>query len=394
LSGNCSSPTAPYIIAQDNTNKGFLMPHPVIALLIFVLSPLSVMAQIFETEELTLEAETIASGLSHPWGMSELPDGSILVTERGGALWRIAEGEKTRISGVPQVAAVGQGGLLDIAADENFEQNRKVYFTWSEAGEGGYSTALSSAVLSSDNERLENLKRLFTMAKKTTKGQHFGSRIVLAPDDKLFMTMGDRGEAERAQDLSDHAGSVIRLNRDGSIPPDNPFVDNPDALDELWSKGHRNPQGADWHVPSGTLWTVEHGARGGDEINRPQAGRNYGWPVISYGRHYSGAKIGKGQEAGGYEQPLWYWDPSIAPSGMAFYDGDLIPEWQGDILVGALKFQLLARLDLENGEIVDEERLLEDEFGRIRDVDVFSDGAVYLLTDEPDGQLLRLAPAD
>lgn len=348
-------------------------------------------ADIYNTEEAKITVETITSGLNHPWGMTELPDGAILVTERDGRLLRIANGEKTEISGVPNVAAVGQGGLLDIAADEKFAENRKLYFTWSEPGDGGYSTALSTATLSTDNQNLENVTRIFAMEKKTSAGQHFGSRIVLAPDGKLFMTMGDRGNAPRAQDSFDHAGSVVRLNRDGSIPKDNPFADGKEGLAELWSTGHRNPQGADWHEPSGTLWIVEHGARGGDEINQPKQGLNYGWPEISYGRHYSGAKIGQGAQAPGFEQPEWYWDPSIAPSGLAFYDADEIPGWKGDLLVGALKFQMLVRLDFEDGRIVGEERLLQGKYGRIRDVRVFSDGAVYLLTDDDDGKLLRIS---
>ena len=361
-------------------------------ILFFLAGSAAAAAQIFETAEIDIRVEAVETGLVHPWGMTQLPDGSILVTERRGRLWRLVDGELREIANLPGIAAVGQGGLLDIAADEDFDANRKIYFTWSQPGSGGYGTALSSATLSADFSRLENVSELFSMEKKTGAGRHFGSRIVLAPDDMLFITTGDRGDGPRAQDFSDHAGAVIRLRRDGSVPSDNPFAQDPDAQPELWSKGHRNPQGADWI--DGELWTVEHGAQGGDEINVPKAGRNYGWPRISYGRHYSGAKIGVGTEAEGLEQPVYFWDPSIAPSGMAVYDSDLISPWRGDVLVGALKYQMLVRLDREDGRIVGEERLLGQEFGRIRDVDVFADGAVYLLTDEANGQLLRITPAE
>lgn len=347
-----------------------------------------------ETREIRLKAEIIADDLHHPWGMAQLPDGSFLVTERRGRLIHLRAGERVEIGNLPDIAAFGQGGLLDLALDPEFAENRRLFFTWSEAGAGGTSTALSAAILPAGSNRLEEVTTLFSMQPKTRSGHHYGSRIVISPDGKLFMTMGDRGDRDRAQDFNDHAGSVIRLNLDGSIPEDNPFLGKPGAMPELWSKGHRNPQGADWNPFRNELWTVEHGAQGGDEINRPQPGLNYGWPVISYGRHYSGAKIGVGTEAPGFEQPLYYWDPSIAPSDMAFYDHDLIAPWKGDLLVGALKYQMLVRLVLENGNIVAEERIASGRFGRIRDVDIFADGAVYLLTDEPDGQLIRLSPAE
>ncbi len=211
------------------------------------------------------------------------------------------------------------------------------------------------------------------------------------PDGTLFVTVGDRGERDRAQDFSDHAGSVIRINGDGSVPDDNPFASGADGLPELWSKGHRNPQGAVYDPISKAIWTVEHGARGGDELNRPEAGKNYGWPVISYGRHYSGGKIGVGTEAPGYEQPAWYWDPSIAPSGLAVYDGEMFPEWKGDFLVGALSFQLLSRLSRDaDNRITGEERMFAEQFGRIRDVSVAPDGSVWLLTDEDRGAIIRI----
>ncbi len=376
--------------------RSFRANLPLIVLLsAFVYAPSPANAvDSYNTQKHSIVVETVADGLDQPWGMTELPDGSILVTEKGGKLWRIENGNKTEVTGLPNISATGQGGLLDIAADEDFQNNRKIYFTWSEPGPGGSGTALSSARLSDDNQALEDLTLLFSMNKKSQGGRHFGSRIILAPEDKIFITTGDRGEPDRAQDYSDHAGAVIRLNRDGSVPDDNPHAaagDN-NTQPELWSKGHRNPQGADLNPQSGELWIIEHGARGGDEVNIPVAGKNYGWPEISYGRHYSGQKIGQGFEAPGFEQPIWYWDPSIAPSGAAFYDGDLFPEWQGDLLVAALKFQMLVRLEVDGDQITGEERLLEDRYGRIRDVEVFSDGAVYLLTDSSDGRLLRITP--
>ncbi|MEC9343093.1 MAG: PQQ-dependent sugar dehydrogenase [Pseudomonadota bacterium] len=347
----------------------------------------------FSSEQGPIRVETVADRLHHPWGMAELPDGSILVTERRGRLLRLVGDTRHEVAGVPQVAAFGQGGLLDIAVDEDFASTRRLWLTYSEPGAGGASTALGTATLSGDGTRLEGFERLWAMSIKTPVGRHFGSRIVLATDGKLFVTTGDRGNGDRAQDFFDSAGAVIRLNRDGTVPSDNPFANGEKGLPELWSKGHRNVQGAAWDAARDRLWTLEHGARGGDEINAPQPGRNYGWPVITYGTDYDGTKIGVGTAAQGYEQPLYYWDPSIAPSGLAVYDGDLFAQWKGDLLVGALKYQLLSRLDVENGEIVGEERMLEGDYGRIRDVRVFGDGAVWLLTDEANGKLLRITPA-
>jgi glucose/arabinose dehydrogenase len=349
-------------------------------------------AQNFQARDHAFRVEIVAEGLQNPWGMAMLPDGSMLVTERAGRLLLIADGKKNEIAGLPAIGVMGQGGLLDIVADEDFASSRRVFFTYAEQGLTGFSTALATATLSADDARLEGVKKLFAMSKKTMRGQHFGSRIVLMPDGTLFLTTGDRGEGRRAQDMRDHAGAVIRLNRDGSVPATNPFADGKDALPQLWSKGHRNPQGAARNPQTGELWTVEHGARGGDEINIPRAGLNYGWPEISYGVNYNGTKIGVGSQAPGFEQPIHYWDPSIAPSGMAFYSGDLFPQWKGDLFVGALRAQMLVRLDIEGGRIAGEERLLQGEFGRIRDVRVFPDGAIWLLTDEGDGQLLRLTP--
>ena len=359
--------------------------------------PSAAIAKDYKTETVTVAADTVVDNLDHPWGLAFLPDGALLVTERSGTMRIVRNGKASKpVENVPEVAARGQGGLLDVALAPEFERSGRIYFTYSEPGRGGAGTALASArlVRTDGSAALEDVKVLVSMNRKTQKGQHFGSRIVIAPDGKLFVTMGERGEQKRAQDFKDHAGSVLRINADGSIPKDNPFADGGKGLPELWSKGHRNPQGAAWDPVTNSLLTLEHGAKGGDEINQPRAGRNYGWPVISYGEDYSGAKIGVGTEAEGYEQPLYYWDPSIAPSGLAVYQGKMFPEWNGDLLAGALKFELLVRLDRdEKGAMKGEERLFEGEFGRIRDVRVAPDGSIYLLTDDSNGKIVRLTRA-
>lgn len=359
--------------------------------------PTAANAKDFKTETVVVAAETVAENLDHPWGLAFLPGNALLVTERSGTMRIVENGEVSKpIANVPKVAASGQGGLLDVVLAPDFAKSSRIYFTFSQPGKGGAGTALASAKLvrSTNSAALEDVSLLVSMSKKTRKGQHFGSRIVIAPDGKLFVTMGERGEKTRAQDFKDHAGSVLRINADGTIPSDNPFANGKEALPEIWSKGHRNPQGAIWDPVTRSLLTLEHGAKGGDEINQPRAGKNYGWPVISYGRDYSGAKIGKGTAAAGYEQPLYYWDPSIAPSGLAVYDGDMFPEWKGDLLAGALKFEMLVRLDRDKkGAMKGEERLFEGEFGRIRDVRVAPDGSVYLLTDAGNGKIVRLTRA-
>lgn len=353
---------------------------------------------VFQTEAVPVEAEVIASGLQNPWGFDFLPGGEAIVTERPGRLRILTrDGLSLPVEGVPEVAARGQGGLLDVAAAPDFENSKLVFFSFSEPGEGGAGTAVARARLAREGgaARLKDVRVIFSMAKKTGTRQHFGSRLVFAPDGTLFVTTGDRGEPGRAQDMQDHAGSVVRIAADGSIPADNPSPDGSKHLPEIWSKGHRNAQGATWDPVLGALLTVEHGAQGGDEVNNPQAGRNYGWPVVSYGLSYTGQRIGVGAAAPGYEQPLFYWDPSIAPSGLASYRGDMFPEWNGDLIVGSLKFRLVSRLDRdESGKILGEERMLEGEFGRIRDVNVAPDGSIWLLTDERDGQVIRLRRAD
>ena len=349
----------------------------------------------FETEKGTINVESIVTGLEYPWGMTMLPNGKILVTERGGTLKLVDPSSKqiTQVRGAPKVWANRQGGLLDIAADPDFANNNTVFFTFSDpAFLGGAGTAIASARFEETPvPRFTSIKKLFSMKKTTNSGVHFGSRIVFGPNGNIFFTTGDRGNRPRAQDPFDSAGKVLRIAKDGSIPKDNPFADGKKALPQIWSLGHRNPQGATLDQKTGQLWTLAHGARGGDEINTPMAGKNYGWPVISYGRHYSGGKIGIGTAAEGYEQPVYYWDPSIAPSGLDFYTGDLVPEWKGNLFAGALKDQLLSRLEIRDGKVVHEEQILEGEYGRIRDVRSFPDGALWLLTDDDEGQLLRIS---
>lgn len=366
------------------------------AALLLSLSPFYAAAEVFDSKHYRLKVVTVASGLEHPWGLAFLPRGRMLVTERPGRLRMVEKNGKLSppLQGLPAVAADGQGGLLDVALDPKFSENSRVYLSFAEPGPGGAGTAALRARLNAAENRIEQVKVIFRQIPKSGGGHHFGSRLVFARDGTLFITTGDRGEWERVQDFSVNRGQIIRIDSNGGIPPDNPFVGRAGYRPEVWSLGHRNPQGAALHPGSGDLWTVEHGAMGGDEINRPLPGRNYGWPVIAYGRHYSGEKIGVGHAKPGLEQPVFYWDPSIAPSGMAFYDGDKFPNWRGNLLIGALKFRLLARLTLSGGNIVAEERILEDLGERIRDVRQGPDGFIYLLTDADDGRILRLEPGN
>lgn len=344
------------------------------------------------SKKIPLLVETLATGLEQPWSVEILPDGSAIVSEKQGTLRLVKDGKVSApIAGVPPVSTEGQGGLLDIALAPDFATSRALYFTYSAPGDGGAGTALGKARLSQDGTRLEDETRLFLMSRLTSRGQHFGSRIAIAKDGSLFFGIGDRGEETRAQDPRDHAGAILHINPDGTPHADNPFIGTTNGLPEIWSKGHRNPQGLTIDARDGTLLTAEHGARGGDEVNTPQPGRNYGWPRVSHGRHYSGAEFELGSTAEGFEQPLYYWDPSIAPGAIAVYRGAMFPEWDGNLLVAALKFQLLARLERdESGAVVSEERLFDGEFGRIRDVVVAPDGALLLLTDDQ-GTLLRVS---
>lgn len=350
----------------------------------------------FKTEQASFVVETISDGLQHPWAVAFLPQGGYLVTERPGRLRIIdANGrlDPQPLAGLPAIAAHGQGGLLDVVLHPQFARNQLVYFSYAERDADGVGTNVARARL--DGRRLRDLKVLFRQQPKSGTGRHFGSRLVFDRDGYLFITLGDRGERERAQQLDDHAGTVIRLHDDGRVPADNPFVGRSDVRPEIYSYGHRNIQGATLHQPSNRLWTHEHGPQGGDEINLPQPGINYGWPVITYGVNYViGTQIGEGTHKAGMAQPLYHWVPSIAPSGMAFYTGDAFPAWQGDLFVGSLKYRQLVRLELDDNKVVHEERMLSDELGRIRDVRQGPDGLLYLLTDADNGRLVRLRPAD
>jgi len=342
-----------------------------------------------------VRVETVAGGLEHPWALAFLPDGRMLVTERPGHL-RIVERDgriSEPLAGVPEVLARGQGGLLDVALDPRFADNRLVYLSYSEPGAGGAAgTAVARGRLGEG--RLEDVRVIYQQQPKVRSSLHFGSRLVFARDGTLFVTQGDRGAyRDGAQDLSVGFGKIVRIKPDGSVPRDNPFVGRAGVRPEIWSYGHRNVQSAALHPKTGRLWTVEHGARGGDELNRPEAGKNYGWPVITYGIDYSGATIGEGTAKPGMEQPVYYWDPVIAPSGMTFYTGDAFPDWKGSLLIGSLQPGLLVRLTLEDGKVAREERYLGELRERIRDVRQGPDGLLYLLTDSSDGRILRVRPA-
>ena len=347
------------------------------------------------TEHYNVKVTTVATGLDHPWGLAFLPDGHMLVTERDtGAIRIVSKAGDLRapLQGTPEVFASGQGGMLDVTIDPEFKENQRVYFSFAESGNGGAGTTVGRGRLDTNENALRDVKILFRQQPKTVGGRHFGSRLVFSPKGHLYITVGERGERERTQDFAVNRGQVIRINRDGSIPDDNPFLGKAGYRPEIWSVGHRNPQGAARHPETGKLWINEHGARGGDEVNIPGAGRNYGWPVISYGTHYSGAKIGVGTHKNSMEQPIYYWDPSIAPSGMAFYTGDKFPKWRGNAFVGSLKYQLLVRLTLDGEKVISEERLLRIQ-RRIRAVVDGPDGYLYLLVDHNPGQILRLEPA-
>ena len=337
----------------------------------------------------------IADDLQHPWGLAFLPDGRILVTERPGRLRIIENGRLNPrpVSGLPEITASGQGGLLDVAIHPNYRDNGWIYFSFVGSGKGGMGTEVARARL--EGNRLKDLQLLFRMEHKSRTSRHFGSRLAFDGDGYLYISLGDRGDRPRAQRLIDHAGSVIRLHDDGRVPADNPFITRKGARPEIYSYGHRNIQGMALHPETGEVWTHEHGPQGGDEINIVRPGLNYGWPVITYGVNYGiGTRIGEGTRKPGMEQPLYYWVPSIAPSGMAFYTGDKFPQWRGSLFVGSLKFDLLARLTLKGSQVVGEERLLRNSLGRIRDVKEGPDGYLYLLIDAWDGSMVRIVPSN
>ena len=347
--------------------------------------------------EAALSHSVVASGLVHPWGLALLPDGQWLVTEKPGRMRVVsAEGRIGEpIAGLPAVAARGQGGLLDVILSPTFAQDRMIYWSYAEPRDGGNGTAVARGRLSEDLSKVENVQVLFHALPTYDGDKHFGSSLAFAPDGKLFITLGERSDKPmrpQAQDLGSHMGKTIRINADGSIPADNPFVRQAGARPEIWSLGHRNMQGIAVQPGTGAVWTVEHGTRGGDEINLDQAGKNYGWPGVAYGIEYNGSAIPEAVTAReGTEQPVYYWDPVIAPGGMTFYEGAMFPGWNGNLLVTGLGGKQLARLVLQNNRVVGEERLLTDLNARIRDVAVGPDGAVWVITDEDDGKLVRLA---
>ena len=367
------------------------------------ISTLGLSAALWAAGSPNLSTEIVADGLEHPWAVAFLPDGRYLVTERPGRM-RIVQGDgrlSAPLAGLPAVEAAGQGGLLDVVLDSDFARNRQLYFCYSEPGSGAdsskNSTALASARLSDDASRLEQVKVLFSQRPKYASALHFGCRIVERmvdgkSDGTLFLALGERSRyKEEAQNLKSHLGKIVRIAKDGSVPRDNPFAGRADAWPEIWSYGHRNAQGAAL-APDGSLWMHEHGPQGGDEVNRPEAGKNYGWPVITHGENYGGGKIGAGiTRKEGMDQPLHYWVPSIAPSGMAFVTSDRYgAQWKGSLVVGSLKFQRLERLTIRSGKVTASEQALPRLGQRVRDVRQGPDGWLYLLTDAQGGQLLRV----
>jgi len=363
------------------------------ALLVFLLTASPAFAQTFGSEQHEFRLVRVVDGLEQPWSMAFLPDGRMLITEKAGRL-RVVQGGKLLpepIGGLPQVTVHGQGGLHDVVLHPRFEKNQLVYLAYAARGADGFGTELARGRLA--GQRLENVQVLFRQSPKGSRGQHFGGRIVFDRAGYLYLTLGDRGEMARAQRPDDHAGSVIRLHDDGRVPKDNPFAGKAGWKPEKFTLGNRNMQGAALHPQTGALWTHEHGPQGGDEVNIIRAGANYGWPVITYGVNYGlGTRIGEGTSKAGMEQPLYYWVPSIAPSGMAFYDGERFPRWKGNLFVGALRDRMLVRLQLDGEKVVKEERLLQNAIGRIRDVRAGPDGYIYLLTDDSAGVLARLEP--
>jgi aldose sugar dehydrogenase len=360
------------------------------AALIFAPWPVLAAERVIDSETGKIKVETVTDGLSQPWGLAFLPDGRMLVTEKSGQLRVVSkDGTKSEpLAGVPKVVAAEQGGLLDVAIDPDFANNNFVYLSYSEPGEGGAGTAVARGKLGPTG--LDDVRVIFRQQPKVSGSGHFGSRFAFAPDGKLFVMLGDRQKLDPAQDLGSHIGKIVRINPDGSVPEDNPFVAQSDALPEIWSYGHRNAQGGAIHPETGKLWEHEFGPRGGDELNIPEAGKNYGWPEVSWGVHYSGAKIPNPPTRPEFADAIHHWNPSISPSGMAFYTEDAIPGWKGNLLIGGLGTLGIVRLTLNGEKVVGEERLSLG--ARIRDVRQGPDGAVYAL-DETNGQILRLTPA-
>ena len=336
----------------------------------------------------------LAKGLEHPWSIAFLPNKSILISERAGRLRLYQNGrlDSKPVGNLPKIVDSGQGGLFDVTLHPDFRKNQLLYLAYAARGQGGVHTRVTRYRYDAKVHALADARQIFDASPKASGGRHFGGRMVFDRQGYLYITLGDRGDMDRAQDTAEHSGSVIRLHDDGRVPSDNPLRAIARAKPEIYSFGHRNPQGMALHPKTGAIWTHEHGARGGDEINIIRPGRNYGWPVITHGINYDGSKIGIGKSAPGMEQPLYYWVPSIAPAGMAFYTGNKFPKWVNSLFVGALRGETLVRLELKGDQAVKEERLLQNAVGRIRDVRMGPDGFLYLATDDSDGRLLRLEP--
>ncbi len=371
------------------------MSKTIVIIILFLFINLPVFAEeTYSSEKHSFTIETIVKGLENPWAMDFLPDGRILVTERPGRLRIINKGKLSEpVKGLPRIRAEAQGGLLDIALDPDFVNNQVIYFSYSGLDKTGVGTEVARARLVGN--QLKELKTLFKALPKSDGGYHFGSRLLFDKDETLFISLGERGDRERAQDLNDHAGSLIRINKDGSIPKDNPFVNDSGAKPEIYTYGNRNIQGIAMHPITGDVWTVEHGPQGGDELNLMKPGVNYGWPIITYGVNYNvGTKIGEGTEKEGMAQPVHYWVPSIATSSLLFYTGNGFPQWKGNAFVSSLKFGQLARLEMKDNKVIKEERLINGVVGRIREVQQGPDGLLYIITDESNGRLLRIKPVD
>ncbi len=361
--------------------------RPAISAMLCLSMPLS--ASAITTMQGKLTVTQVANGFEQPWAIGHLPDGGVLITERDGEVIHLrADGSRIKVADGPQTQETGQGGLLDVMVPRNFAQSREVFFSYVSTERGSVGTALGKGRLSDDGTRFEGFQKIWQMAPHKQTERHFGSRVVEAQDGTIFITIGDRGDRPSAQDRTNHNGTVVRVSRTGAVPPDNPFVNAPDVAPEIYSYGHRNPQGASLDA-DGVLWVAEHGARGGDEVNKITPGANYGWPVISYGTHYSGEKIGVGTAKPGMEQPLHYWDPSIAPSGMMIYSGKLWPQWEGDIFVGSLRDNYISRLEGPN--VFEREKLQSPETGRVRDVVEGPDGAIWFLSVDS-GALFKITP--
>ncbi|SFX11607.1 PQQ-dependent sugar dehydrogenase [Marinospirillum alkaliphilum] len=369
----------------------------VLCLSLVLVSPV-LQARVLESDLYPLQVEQLTDGLENPWSLVFLPEGEVLITERPGRLRRLIDGQlmPQPVSGLPPVHPTGQGGLLDLALHPDFEQNRWLYFSYVDRNREGYTTRVARGVYRSG--RLSAVEVIFTAEPRSSGGRHFGSRLVFDHEGYLYITIGDRGEMQRAQDPADHAGSVIRLHADGRIPDTNPGVLKSGWRPEIYAIGTRNAQGMALHPETGEVWLQEHGPRGGDEVNRIQAGLNYGWPEVTHGRNYTGTSITPHQHLPGMESPLWHWTPSIAPSGMMFYTGELFPAWQGQLLVGALAGRLISRLEVsgsgDDWQVAEQERFFQVMNVRVRDVRQAPDGSIWVLTDDRNGQLLRLSPAD